>query len=629
MKIKLQSISLRNFKGVKDFIFSPMSQSAVISGPNGAGKTTVLDAFLWLLTNNNSSGEADFGIKTTTENGEAEQNLEHSVEALLIIDNAPVGKKLRKVYMEKWTKKRGSRVEEFSGHETAYYIDDVPKSKREYDDYIASIAPKGMFRLLTSVGYFNAMKWQDRRALLLEIVGDVSDSRVIASDDRFGELPSILSGKTVDEYRKMAKAQRAKMNTEIDALPARIDEAQRAKPGDASCIPPQGESYGDLQSRLYNLQNDRAAMLAGDTKYINAKIAALQDESRERIWKYRQQQDEAERERNGFVAAANELKGKIDAANNRVFSHKSEADRLAVEMVKLREEYARIKAAPEPVSGTCPTCGQAMPEEMLAEAISAFRAKKADNLKRIQDEGKKKKEISDKLVAEVEALLDSVKAMVDELSLAAESAAAVVMPEAPDTSDIDSRIAEIKAQKGSAVPDTAKIDAEVEKVQGLIALHNEAAANVRAAAQCDERVKELKTTQKHLGVEIDELDRRLLLMEEFVRAKVSMLTDSVNVKFCPLRFRLFEEQINGGLAECCETMVPSPDGNLVPWQDVNTGGRIRAGLIIIDRLIAHFGISLPIWIDNAESVVGTMLEPDAQVIKLVASGDDWLTVKLN
>jgi hypothetical protein len=142
-------------------------------------------------------------------------------------------------------------------------------------------------------------------------------------------------------------------------------------------------------------------------------------------------------------------------------------------------------------------------------------------------------------------------------------------------------------------------------------------------------VKELKTMQKHLGVEIDELDWRLMLMEEFVRAKVSMLTDSVNVKFCPLRFRLFEEQVNGGLAECCEAMVPSPDGNLVPWQDVNTGGRIRAGLIIIDRLIAHFGISLPIWIDNAESVVGTMLYPDAQVIKLVASGDDGLTVTLN
>jgi chromosome segregation ATPase len=369
-------------------------------------------------------------------------------------------------------------------------------------------------------------------------------------------------------------------------------------------------------------------MLAGDTSEINAKIAALQDESRERIWQYRQRQDEAERERNRFIFATNDLENKIANAKNRISSNKSDADRLAVEMVKLREEYARVKAMPEPVSGTCPTCGQAMPEEMLAEAISAFRSKKADDLKRIQDEGKKKKEISDKLVAEVEALLDSVKAMVEELSLADKSAVAVVMPEPPDTSDIDSRIAELEAQKGSSVPDTAKIDTEIEKVQCLIALHNEAAANVRAAAQCDERVKELKTIQKHLGVEIDELDRRLMLIEEFVRAKVSMLTDSVNVKFCPLRFRLFEEQINGGLAECCECMVPSPEGNLVPWQDVNTGGKIRAGLIIIDRLIAHFGISLPIWIDNAESVVGTMLEPDAQVIKLVASGDDGLAVEI-
>lgn len=47
--MKLISLMLKNFKGLKNFTFEPKGLSATIYGDNATGKTTVMDAMLWLL----------------------------------------------------------------------------------------------------------------------------------------------------------------------------------------------------------------------------------------------------------------------------------------------------------------------------------------------------------------------------------------------------------------------------------------------------------------------------------------------------------------------------------------------------------------------------------------------------
>lgn len=100
-----------------------------------------------------------------------------------------------------------------------------------------------------------------------------------------------------------------------------------------------------------------------------------------------------------------------------------------------------------------------------------------------------------------------------------------------------------------------------------------------------------------------------------------MLTEKINQKFKRVRFRLFETQQNGGLKEGCDVMVPTDAGNLVPYADANNAARINAGLEIINTLSDHWGVKLPVMVDNAESI--TRLEPiDTQVIRLVVSEPD-------
>ena len=228
MILKLEKLILKNFKGIKDLEID-FSQTTEIYGANATGKTTVFDAFTWLLFNKNSAGNTDFGIKTKDENGVEVHNLEHSVEGCFTIDGQPLT--LRKVYAEKWTQKRGTATAEFTGHETTYFVNDVPKKKSEYTARISSIISEDVFKIVTNPLFANEkMKWQDLRALLLSVSGDIADGDILSSDSNFADLVDKLQGRTVAEVKKMTASKQAAINDELKKIPVQINEAKLAMP---------------------------------------------------------------------------------------------------------------------------------------------------------------------------------------------------------------------------------------------------------------------------------------------------------------------------------------------------------------------------------------------------------------
>ena len=76
---------------------------------------------------------------------------------------------------------------------------------------------------------------------------------------------------------------------------------------------------------------------------------------------------------------------------------------------------------------------------------------------------------------------------------------------------------------------------------------------------------------------------------------------------------MFEKQINGNMAECCNVLV---DGVKYGY-GVNHAAEVNAGLDIIDTLCRFNGVSAPIFIDNAESVCELVPPENSQVIRLV------------
>ena len=97
-----------------------------------------------------------------------------------------------------------------------------------------------------------------------------------------------------------------------------------------------------------------------------------------------------------------------------------------------------------------------------------------------------------------------------------------------------------------------------------------------------------------------------------------MLEERLNSRFKLARFRLFEQQVNGALGEVCEVL--GPDG--APYNGgLNNAARINIGIDIINTLAAHYGITAPLFIDNAEAV-SQLIDTPCQLIRLVVSEAD-------
>ena len=637
--MKLQSIQYQNFMGLRDFTLQLDGESATIRATNAAGKTTLFSGLAFLLTGKDAAGRAEFDIKTLGPDGEPLHNLEHSVEATFEIGDEVVT--LKRAFVEVWTKKRGGSKSEFSGHETRFWIDGVPcGTKREFEDRVADIAPPSLFRLLTDPDAFHALHWKEKRTLLLDVCGDVTDSDVIAAHPDLEDLPSILGKRSIEEHRKVVDAKRKEINRELQTIPVRIDEATQGRPEAPS------ETRDTLTATLEELRGKRADLAeqraqASTTTGVAEKQAALREVEEERRQverrvkaKAEEAADEAQRAAREAVAKADEKQSEAQGVERDRLAAAGQIGRAEARIETLRSEWNRVNAREFHHDGqdTCAACGQALPADQVeaahAKALEEFNARKSAELQRIQGEGKDLRANVEKLEAEEARLSEKLEAAEEKeqtllekaqalRATADELAAAIPAPgDDPEhqklTAKLEALQAEIEELRAGTRNATTELDEKIAAIDTDISRIQTQVAALEQAERADQRIKELSTLEKELASEFEELDRQLHLLDSFTRAKAAMLTDRINSHFTITKFRLHEEQINGGLADTCLATV-----NGVPYgTGLNRAARINSGLDVIQALQEHHQFYPPVWIDECESVVET-LPLDCQVIKLV------------
>jgi len=650
--MKLINLKLSNFKGIRRFELRTDGKDVSIMGDNASGKTTIFDSFTWLLFGKDSLNRADFEIKTLGPDGQPEHGLEHSVEAVLELEDGQQIA-LKKVFQEKWQKKRGSATAEFTGHTTDHFVDGVPVQKKEYDARIAEIADENIFRLLTDPRYFNeVLHWQKRRELLLEVCGDVSDAEVIASKKELAKLSDILGNRTIEQHRKVIQARRTEINRELEKIPVRIDEVKLGLPNvdDISNAEELSNDIAKLREELKAKQEELAQAKAGgqvaektkELRLIEGQILDLRN-------KHRQVLDEkvaGKRKELSFVQSEiTKTKYDINAKNDIIKSYEAEIASLDTKMDKLRsdwrEENAKVFEFEQ--SETCPTCGQALPQEQLQDArdkaLADFNRAKAEKLEAINADGKRLKELKVSTENNLRIVTESLNTAKGYLSDMEQKEAALkaeidsIMQGAqpvestPEYAQMQERIMKIREDIANMQADSntaiMAIQKEIDTLADAITALEQAAARLEARKNGEKRIEDLKAEERKLAAEYEELERQIYLTEEFIRTKVQMLEDKINSKFKMARFKLFEVQVNGALAECCETTF-----NGVPYSSLNNGARLNIGLDIINTLSEHFGFAPPVWLDNAESVTDILPTRGQQIRLIVSAQDKKLRIEL-
>ena len=640
----LLRLALSYFKGARSFVLDAEGKEVRVYGTNEAGKTTLFDAFLWLFFHKDSENKADFGIKTL-DNGKPLHNLEHSVEGSFLIDGRR--RTFKKVFKEKWQQKRGTATSEFSGHTTDYFIDGVPVSKKEYDEEVQSIVSEDVFKLLTNPFHFHDhMHWRDRLKMLLTVCGDVSDEDVINGTSSLKGLLAILDGRSIEQHRKMIAARQTQINDELKLIPVRINEANRSMPE----LPQEGEQFyraiiGNIREIIEQKQAEISRIQSGGEvtvkqnriREIEGELLQfkndLQGNTLEIVAAKRRGVDRTKRDIEEIRFDIESKQNRIKRNNENIQNYESERENLRARWTKRNDEQFEAHGHDE----TCTTCGQAMPADRIAEAHrkaeESFNISKARDLEAISTKGKNARTECERLQQENkahESEIDQLFAKLEhertnlaasEQSLAESETSVTDVESHPEytakRSEIAAIRAEIAALQESTVQAVAGVKSEIDDHQRHIAELERESAKFELAESTKARIAELEQQEKELAAEFERLAHELFLTEEFTRAKTAMLEGRINSKFKLARFKLFKEQINGGLEDTC---VATYKG--VPFDaGLNNAARINVGLDIINTLAEHFEVVVPIYVDNAESVV-ELIETVGQKISLIVSEKD-------
>ncbi|MCA4782874.1 AAA family ATPase [Empedobacter stercoris] len=658
--IVLKSLELKNFKSFRHAKFDDFNEKEnFIHGKNGAGKSTLFDAFLWLLFGKDANDRKDYEIKPLDENNQVQKQINVEVHATLLINNEEVT--LSRIYKEKWQKVKGTEEKTFKGHETELIFNQVPVSLKEFSAKVAEISEESLFKLITNPSAFEALDWKKKREVLVSIAGEVSDEELFNSDADFKELSLKLTNKTLDEYDTQLKASIKKSKQEKEDTPARIDELKNSKIDEIdkidSDIQEKETKISEIDSELENIPESIQKIVDSNTK-VQQEIQKLNSRKSEiEIGLRSKAKQECYVDTSSVDALKSKLKNIETTLQNSNETHSTltkklndyndkvkelESDRADL-VAKYNLENTKVFDA-EKYSCTCPNCQTKFVYN--DEPEKEFNLEKNQKLSKIIEQGNSikskieqykspiekckseiltaKKEV-DKYQSEIDALNSQIQTETSNLQSPKneEEVYQTLINDDAQLSKLSIEIATLQSKiKEVKQADNSELKLQKQTLQTEIKQLIELKGKSSVNESIDNRIKELANREKELSQIIANLEKEQFVIERFKKIKTESLEKSVNEKFEYVTFKLFEEQVNGGLNPTCITLV-----NGVPFGSVNTAGRINAGLDIINTLCKVNEINAPIFIDNRESVT-QLIPTESQIISLIVDPNQE-TLKFN
>ena len=633
--IRIKKLNLENFKCHKNLTLDFMGGNASVYGDNATGKTSIYDALTWLLFGKDSqgNGEKNIEIKPLNLLGEVkDHDAITSVEAVLLVNNEEIT--LKRTYQEVWTTKRGNSEATYDGNTSEYYVDGVPCKKFAFADKVNELVDEDTFRMLTSVSHFaNGITWQDRRAVLFRVAGVMDDMQIMATDERFKPLLDSMGRLNLDDYKKKLLAEKRGFVGAKTEIPARISECEK------TIADVEGLNFGEAKAKIEILTSQRESLeaqllsiehnSAADRKRIEIREAQLElntIETENRA--FRASQTVGLLDANMMKQDLSKLQLQLKDKNTSLSLSENSLGGYDKEIAASRERW--ISTNSETFNGgNCPTCGQALPATQLKAATDSFEAQKAKRLREIEQTANARKEAK----AQIEAHIVEIKKEIEQLEAdIKQKQAEIIAAEATIIEPVD--MADYQAKKAAA---TVKINAlsgeladmmadsttarndlqrQIAEVKAQISGQMEIISKESLLEYSRNRVEDLKEDARNAAKCLETIENMLFLIDDYSRYKTKFVEDSINSMFRIARFRLFREQANGGVEDRCDVVYEG-----VPYININNGAKINVGIDIINTLSKSYGVTVPLFVDNAESVT-KIVSSDTQIIRLVVSEND-------
>lgn len=656
MKLVLESLELKDFKGVKEAKYDFQNVTR-ICGENGSGKSTIADAWYWLW--------CDCDYRMTNRPMIRPLNVEESlptVTAVITIDGVK----------HTFTKRQEAKQSAGKGNapiSNKYEFNSVPMTERDLWKKLNDFAiDKDTFLALSHPASFTSAKWTDMRKVLFDMATSHADIEIAGMEEETAVLVPLLEQYSVDEILAMNKATLKAAKERVASIPDIIIGMERSKAAGSITALEKEKKAVIAERDALNIPN--TAELSDKYGKIMNDIRAIEQDISERKWaasrEARKKLDDASKDFDRLKFDIGNLQRDIDASEGLARNIMRSLEEYRKDNAGLKEAYEAEKdevcpytfTEPKPLKESdlfCPTCGQKLTMRLRDEAIKRHAAEveeakkqheenvarwnktKAERLARYKNNAKEnlaqynKAKASLKVVsAEIQSKkesLDEKKKLVSTHEMAVKKATADLLT-ADEYHDIEeARVLQLKEEASGIKEQMRKADEAKsqrreydEKIRDIdrqivIVKHND-----EIDAMIDDFNAELLQNEQSKA----DAERIIDAVSALSRKKNELLTEEINRHFKVAQFSLFEYQKNGEYKDTC---IPKIDGKAFN-ESLNTGKELEGKLDICEGLQNFYDKHYPIFLDNAESINSwNVPEVDTQLVLLTVTEDKTLVVK--
>lgn len=636
--MKLLSLTIKNFKGcILEAI--TFESKTTIARPNGAGKSTIAHAFFWLLDGKDADNSTA-RIKPEKD-GEEIHNLITEVEGVFSFGT------LRREMKEIWRKQKGEPLPKFAGNETTLFINSVETKQADWNTFLSELLPiktiPQPWRAFSLPSYFlgYALKVAEKNAFLMGMANIPTDAEIasgiapellafnlanIATEkqrlsneikrekDAISLIPGQITSTSGDIHRLkqlvLSETQKTDLEAELKAIDAAILDAERK--ASASVNTEAVKLAKELQSKLTEAQ-----------VRVNALNRKIQSEINNEIISEQKKATESNR-------TLHNLKDQLSNAARELSKARIKQNELSIKragLLSLFEAESKKTYDSQLQFTQCETCGQELPESFITKRKDHFEQNKKTAIQKIRIEGAQVKadiESNAKIVLRLEGTESELQSKVESFGLypanTDESIRLEVFTKHTEESlrlnaDVAAIELEIELSQAENNPeqqtslDTERVGLN-SKRDGVKKSLNEHEFNSNSLAEKTKALAELEAKLLQSNESIAEKELKKMLLDSFQKSKNEYISNSVNGLFSSLEFIFIQDYINGNDKEICECLV---DG--INYATTNTASRINAGVDFINSVSKFFGITMPIFVDSAESITN-VLATDSQIILL-------------
>lgn len=637
--IKLDRLVLKNWRSLNiDVAFK--DDATFIKGRNGIGKSSIFHAWSWLLTsytdvdNPKNANLFDSTKEITPDTPEA------SVEAFISING--IEYRIKKTAQPSFIRDRESG-ELYKSNTDKYktFVDGLNVSATEFNSWISdNLCKITMLPYCVDGLYFADLSISDRqkaRGILDNIVGEITDDDF---KDDYTLLKEAVGRYSVEDFKKVRKGAIKEMEDEKKKLTIQISTAQENIKRNLGYIEEKKAEIADVERQLKELS---------DTADVRETLEAIRNELAELTDELLDKNNAKERE---VTAALEEIdielreiaikNARIEEDNNLLrYNRMAAHDCIA----KLEQELERWETRAEnykKICGeikmrmfngeVCAVCGQALPADEIEKARKAFNEKKMEDLEAAKKSGREcmdcVSDIKDKL-KEWRDLLASYPKTIEPISTEPLKnkkeeikSSYVIFEFTKEGRELVDKIEEKKAElekvrSSKFSPIEGK---RTELIERLSTLSKELGV---LEGVTPEEIAKWEEERRNLSNKIASYHKDLFFCEKWLNERADIISARVNTQLNGFNIEMWSELKNGDRTADCVVM----DAHGIPYATLNTAHRIKACIEIQKMFCKHYGIQMPIFIDEAAVFDSTNLPRNEwQTIYLMASDNNTLVI---